>query len=198
MTASLKDSYTLPCGLVLQNRLVKAALAEDLAENQSPGPKLQTLYKSWAKGGWGAVMTGNVMVDATTRGSPGDVTLPPPGAKQKSNDETLEAWTKWANIIQAEGGHAIMQINHPGRQSPRNARDGQSVAPSAIPLNFGDSYFAALASKLAFGTPRELSIEEIQTIVRQFAACAKMASDAGFRGVEIHGAHGYLIGELSC
>lgn len=197
MSPTLKEPYTLPCGLVLRNRLVKVALAEQLAENHGPGHKLQTLYGAWAKGGWGAVLTGNVMVDSAMLGGPHDVARPQSGLA-KDVETTIVAWKSWADIIQAEGAHAIMQINHPGRQSPRGSRKSQAIAPSSIPLKFGDSYLAAIASSIAFGTPREMSVKEIQEVVQQFATTAKMAAQAGFSGVEIHAAHGYLLGELPC
>jgi 2,4-dienoyl-CoA reductase-like NADH-dependent reductase (Old Yellow Enzyme family) len=89
-------------------------------------------------------------------------------------------------------------VNHPGRQSPLGAGNrgffSKTVAPSAVPLNLGDGIIATLLRALMFGTPRALETAEIDVIIQQFVDAGKLAYDSGFQGVEIHGAHGYLLG----
>ena len=70
------------------------------------------------------------------------------------------------------------------------------MAPSAVPLVLGEGVVPRLASKLLFGTPRELSREEIKDIVQKFGATARLTAEAGFQGVEIHAAHGYLLAQF--
>jgi 2,4-dienoyl-CoA reductase-like NADH-dependent reductase (Old Yellow Enzyme family) len=84
---------------------------------------------------------------------------------------------------------------HPGRQSPLGAGNrgffAKTAAPSAVKLNFGDNLIAWAAVSLLFGTPREMSLEEISGsggVIDQFVAAAKQSFEAGFKGVELHGA----------
>lgn len=93
-----------------------------------------------------------------------------------------------------------MQINHPGKQSPLGSgRKGfwaKNPSPSAVPLKMGESLLAKAITSLLFGTPREMSVEEIEETVRQFVYVAKLAAKTGFDGVEIHAAHGYLLAQF--
>ncbi|KAK8069733.1 hypothetical protein PG994_006349 [Apiospora phragmitis] len=94
----------------------------------------------------------------------------------------------------------VVQINHPGRQSPRNAGArglfAPSIAPSAVPLDFGAGLLDRLIGALVLGTPREMTVEEIRLVVGRFAETAKLAAEAGFAGAEIHAAHGYLLAQF--
>jgi len=114
----------------------------------------------------------------------------------------MEQWKKFAATIKANGTPAIAQINHPGRQAPAIISGGtrgffeKSIAPSPIALNIGDGYIAKAAGALLFGTPKEMTTEDIQTTIRQFADASKFLASAGFDGVELHGAHGYLIAQF--
>jgi 2,4-dienoyl-CoA reductase-like NADH-dependent reductase (Old Yellow Enzyme family) len=193
----IQEPITLPCGLTLPNRLSKAAMAENWADKSYlPTESLLKVYETWAEGGWGSVLTGNVQVDVRYLGSTWDV----------SPDETIDrekilaGWTKWAKASSKNGTPVIMQINHPGRQTPGGAgKRGffeKSVAPSAIPLNLGDGIVAKLASAIKFGTPKELTVEEIQHVIARFVETSKLAAEAGFAGVELHAAHGYLLSQF--
>jgi 2,4-dienoyl-CoA reductase-like NADH-dependent reductase (Old Yellow Enzyme family) len=79
-----------------------------------------------------------------------------------------------------------MQISHAGRQTPASVAE-TPVAPSEVQLQMPGAQF---------GKPRALSHEEILDIIQKFAHCANIAQDTGFTGVQIHGAHGYLISEF--
>ncbi|OLN90166.1 NADH oxidase 3 [Colletotrichum chlorophyti] len=196
-SSTVAKPLTLKCGLTLPNRLVKAAMAENAADKDGlPTEALHSPYGEWADGGWGLVMTGNVEVDAKHLGSPQDLYY---------NDaipynRMLEAWKAWASVCNRNGTPTIVQINHPGRQSPfgagkRGFRE-KTLAPSAVPLNLGDGILPRLINSLVFGTPREMTLADIQDVVRRFALTAKLASEAGFAGVEIHAAHGYLLAQF--
>jgi len=112
----------------------------------------------------------------------------------------LEAWKSWAKECNSHGTPTIVQINHPGRQSPMGAgKRGlfeKNLAPSAVRLEFGSGIVARTLSRLVFGTPREMTSEDIRNVVQQFANAARLAADAGFAGVEIHAAHGYLLSQF--
>ncbi|THW38244.1 NADPH dehydrogenase [Aureobasidium pullulans] len=187
-------SLTLPSGLVLPNRLVKAAMAESLAKNGRAGPELVKVYEKWGQGEWGAIMTGNVMVDERYMGSPQDTTV------QSKNSVEIDTWQRIARGIKAKGALALMQINHPGRQSPAGAGSRgflqKNLAPSAVSLNFGTGVVVKTLVKVLFGTPAEMSTIQIQTLINQFADAAKFAQQVGFDGVTIHAAHGYLLSDF--
>ncbi|KAI5276108.1 NADPH dehydrogenase [Aureobasidium subglaciale] len=203
-------SLTLPSGLVLPNRLVKAAMAERLANNGQAKSELITVYETWGQGGWGAIMTGkqlpaptyrkeklmysgNVMVDERFMNSAKDTT----SQNSKSTAE-VETWRQIANGIKSQGALAIMQINHPGRQAGAGSRGffEKNIAPSAIALNFGDNLVARGIVKLMFGSPAEMTVAQIQTVVHQFVDAAKFAQKVGFDGVTVHAAHGYLLSDF--
>lgn len=93
-----------------------------------------------------------------------------------------------------------MQINHPGRQSPLGAGSRgfceQNIAPSAVPLELGSGWVARFASSCIFGTPREMTPQDIDRVVKQFVDCGRLAFKAGFQGVEVPAAHGYLMAQF--
>lgn len=171
----------LPNGAVLPNRLCKAAMEENLsAPGQVPGAQLRQLYTGWAKGGVGLVLTGNVMVTPSALTGPGGVVL------EEGTD--LAPFREWAQAAKPEGGHLFMQINHPGRQMFA-AMGEQAVAPSPVPVDLGQH------SKL-LAQPRALEDAEIREIIARFATTAALAEAAGFTGVQVHAAHGYLISQF--
>ncbi|KAL7949758.1 FMN-linked oxidoreductase [Trichoderma barbatum] len=193
----LQEPITLPCGLTLPNRLAKAAMAENWADKEYlPGERIFKLYENWAEGGWGAVLTGNVQVDVRYLGSAADISP----NENVNREKILDAWKKWAKASSKNGTPVIMQINHPGRQSPAGSGTRgyfeKSIAPSPIPLNLGDGILARLTSAFMFGSPREMTVDDIERVVVQFAETAKLAAEAGFAGVELHGAHGYLLSQF--
>ena len=110
----------------------------------------------------------------------------------------VESWSKYAEACQQHGTPSIVQLCHPGRQSLRIAGRrgifGSTIAPSPIPVNIGDGWFECLMGKLTFPAPREMTQADIDTVTRQFVDAARLMADSGFSGVELHGAHGYLVG----
>jgi len=175
---SLHDPLTLPCGQVLPNRIMKAALSEALADKQnSPDARLERLYTSWSQGGYGLIVTGNVMVDRTQLGEPGNVVI--------EDERNLDALSRWAKSTKDAGVPIWVQLNHPGRQSNPLALGHTPVAPSPVTLNFPGA-----------ATPRELTSAEIEDIIERFATAAAVCETAGFDGVQIHGAHGYLVAQF--
>jgi 2,4-dienoyl-CoA reductase-like NADH-dependent reductase (Old Yellow Enzyme family) len=175
---SLATPLRLPNGQVLPNRIMKSALSEGLATpGLLPGERLTRLYEQWSDGGYGLIVTGNVMVDRRHLGEPGNVVL--------ENGTDLEGFRRWAKTGQDGGSPVWVQLNHPGRQANPMASASRPVAPSAKGL--------AIAGLPA---PRALSDKEIHEIVDRFAAAAARADEAGFDGVQLHAAHGYLISQF--
>lgn len=196
MALQTSKPITLPSGLVLPNRLVKAAMAEALAIDGLPNSNTNSVYEKWAEGGWGLVITGNVQLDERWLGQPGDNVL--------IEDETkmIEAWKVWAKACKgaAGGSPTIVQVNHPGRQSRVGAGNrgffAKALAPSAVPIQLGDGLIATLASAVMFGTPREMTVADIEDVVKRFATTARISAEAGFDGIEIHAAHGFLLAQF--
>ena len=176
----LASPLTLRNGSRLKTRIAKSAMSEGMATpDNRVTPALVRLYRRWARGGGGLLLTGNVMVDRRALGEPGNVVI--------EDERDLPLLRQWAQAATNEGVAIWVQLNHPGRQSPKGL-NRQNVAPSAIP--FGPEM------KAFFDTPRALSGAEIEDIIARFAKAAAICREAGFTGVQIHGAHGYLVSQF--
>lgn len=171
----------LPNGSTLLNRFAKAAMEENLADaDHAPSDELIRLYRTWAEGEIGLMITGNVMVDRSAMTGPGGVVLESDCHKQR--------FEQWARAARSGGAQVWMQINHPGRQMP--AALGQTtIAPSAVSMDMG-------RFSKQFTAPREISEAEIIDVKRRFVEAAVLAEKSGFNGVQIHAAHGYLISQF--
>ena len=171
---------TLPNGTTIKNRFFKSAMSEGMGtKNFQPKKNIATLYKRWAEGGTGLIITGNIMVDPKGTAEPGNIVF-----DKNSNMEILKNWAKQG---QQHGAKVMVQLNHPGKQVPKTIAK-ETVAPSAVPLGNG-------LNKL-FSTPRALTTSEVEELVQKFVTSAKVAKEVGFSGVQIHAAHGYLISQF--
>ena len=162
----LFTSFTFPNGKIAKNRIFKSAMEEQLAQNDQPSEKLVRLYDTWAQGGAGVLVTGNVMVAESGKGSINDVVI--------SDGRSLEMLKKWAKAGTQNDTLLIMQINHAGKQSPAVVNK-TPLAPSAVPLVGMDGFI---------NPPRELTADEIIGLIQQFVQTAKIAEQAGFSGVQ--------------
>jgi 2,4-dienoyl-CoA reductase-like NADH-dependent reductase (Old Yellow Enzyme family) len=179
--SSLFSPLTLPNGAIFPNRIAKAAMEENMADgDHAPSQELLRLYGAWAKGEAALIITGNVMVDARAMTGPGGVVL--------ENDRHLDRFKEWAKIGRSHGAQMWMQINHPGRQMPA-ALGQDTLAPSVVSLDLG-------AQSKLFSPPREMTADDIAGVERRFVTTAMLAERAGFTGVEIHAAHGYLLSQF--
>ncbi|WP_312267252.1 NADH:flavin oxidoreductase/NADH oxidase family protein [Neisseria sp.] len=172
------QTFRFPNGQTAKNRLFKSAMEEQLAHNHQPSQALVRLYDAWAKGGAGVLVTGNVMVAENGKGSANDVVL--------TDERSLPVLEQWAKAGTQNDTLLIMQINHAGKQSPK-VLSPVPVAPSAVPLQGMEGFI---------NPPRALENDEIEVLIRQFARAAEIADKAGFSGVQIHGAHGYLVSQF--
>jgi 2,4-dienoyl-CoA reductase-like NADH-dependent reductase (Old Yellow Enzyme family) len=156
-------------------------MEENMADaGQVPGPAIRALYAAWAQGGAGLIITGNVMVDGRAMTGPGGIVL--------ERDTPREPFTAWSRVARAQGAQVWMQINHPGRQVFA-AMKGEAWAPSAVALDIG-------RHSALFAQPRAMTEAEIAEVIARFAATARAAEEAGFTGVQIHAAHGYLLSQF--
>ncbi|MBD9415964.1 NADH:flavin oxidoreductase/NADH oxidase family protein [Pseudomonas sp. PDM16] len=179
--SKLFQPLRLPNGEVLRNRIAKAAMEENLADaDHAPGEALIRLYRAWAEGGAGLIITGNVMVDRHALTGPAGVVL--------ESDRHLARFAAWADACRSRGAQAWLQINHPGRQLMADL--GQpALGPSAVAVNIPG------LEKL-FAQPRALSEAEIEELIQRYVNTAMLAERAGFSGVQIHAAHGYLFSQF--
>jgi 2,4-dienoyl-CoA reductase-like NADH-dependent reductase (Old Yellow Enzyme family) len=179
MQTVLTDSLRLPCGAVLSNRIAKSAITEGLADACGwPTPNLERLYSGWADGGFGLMITGNVVVDRDHLERPGNVTID--GEPSAGRRAALCSWTASAR---SGGAHLWAQLSHSGRQTPK-ALNAHPKSPSAIKVDLPGGLF---------GQPNAMSEDEIAQVIEKFATAARVCKETGFTGVQIHAAHGYLL-----
>jgi 2,4-dienoyl-CoA reductase-like NADH-dependent reductase (Old Yellow Enzyme family) len=182
VSSNLEQPLALPCGATLPNRLAKAAMTEGLADPAGvPTRELERLYGLWSDGGAGLLLSGNIMVDADHLERPGNVIV------DREPDPTMrDALASWAGAATRSGNHFWAQISHAGRQTQKPVNP-HPKAPSAVRVDLPGGQF---------GEPVALTVDEIQDIVRRFGVCAAAVKAAGFTGVEVHSAHGYLLSEF--
>ena len=174
----IAQPLTLPCGHSIKNRFIKAAMTEGLAtaaDNATIGH--QVLYKTWAQGGAAVLISGNIMVDKRYLERAGNVVV--------ENKRAINALTQWAEATHAGGSELWAQISHPGRQCPRLV--------NTKPLSASDVQLNMISN---FGKPRAASGDDINEVIERFATTASIVQKAGFDGVQIHSAHGYLLSQF--
>ena len=182
MTTMFNKTISLPCGAVLSNRFAKAAMTEGLAGRYGiPGEELCRLYEIWSDGGAGMLLSGNIMVDRHHLERPGNVVIDSP-----PDLEMRQALKRWASSATRKGNHFWAQISHAGRQTQKMV-NAKPKAPSAVKLALPGGQF---------GEPVELNYGEIEDIISRFGICAAAVKEAGFTGVQVHAAHGYLLSQF--
>ncbi len=182
MSELLAQPLTLPCGSTLSNRLVKAAMTEGLADPAGlPTSELERLYGLWSDGGAGLLLSGNILIDGDHLERPGNVIV------DREPDEAMHtALSRWAKTATRNGNQFWAQISHAGRQTQKNVNP-HPKAPSPVKIGLPGGQF---------GEPVALTIPEIEDIVRRFGVCAAAVKAAGFTGVQVHAAHGYLLSQF--
>jgi 2,4-dienoyl-CoA reductase-like NADH-dependent reductase (Old Yellow Enzyme family) len=178
----LQEEMILPNGVILSNRIAKSAMSENLSnKHHEPTPILINTYKTWAQSGAGLLITGNIMIDSEAIGEPRNVVV--------QNRKNIEILKEWAESVKGTNTHLWAQINHPGRQAMEQINSSLK-APSAVPLKTGGR------KKTTKKVPEVLSESEILEIIEAFANTSSILKEAGFSGIQIHGAHGYLVSQF--
>jgi 2,4-dienoyl-CoA reductase-like NADH-dependent reductase (Old Yellow Enzyme family) len=179
---NLNQLLKLPCGAVLANRIGKAAMTEGLADTSGrPTAELDKLYGLWSDGGAGLLLSGNIQIDGNHLERPGNVII-----DSMPNEEMHTALKRWTAAATRGGNHFWAQISHAGRQTMK-AVNPRPKAPSAVKLGLPGGQF---------GMPVALTEDEILNLISRFGQAAKVCKEAGFTGVQIHAAHGYLISQF--
>jgi 2,4-dienoyl-CoA reductase-like NADH-dependent reductase (Old Yellow Enzyme family) len=169
----LFQALNFSCGATLKNRFMLAPLTNTQSH---PDGKLSDDEYNWlimrAKGGFGLTMTCAAHIQAVGQGFPGQLGI--------FSDEHLEGLTRLANGIKSEDSLAVVQLHHAGMRSPADLIGQVPVCPSDH------------AETGAVG----LSTEAVEQLIEDFILGAERAEQAGFDGVEIHGAHGYILAQF--
>ncbi len=165
---------TLRSGVQLHNRLVMAPMTNFSSQPDGQVTAAEVEYYARRSGGVGLVITACANVTAGGQGFPGEI-----GAER---DELVPSLRQLAQGIQAQGAKAVLQIFHGGRLCPPELVGGDVVSASAVP-----------SERPGSALPRELTDAEVQETVAAFGEATRRAIEAGYDGVEIHGANGYLL-----
>jgi len=182
MTDPLVQPLTLPCGVTLSNRLCKAAMSEGMADvNNDATPRLEALYRRWAVSGAGLLFSGNIQVDPDHLERPLNVVI-----HDESGQEQL---ARLAAAGRSGGAQFWAQLSHTGRQVDA-AVNPAPLAPSVVELE------VMRGAGFNFAKPRAMTEPEIERAVGQFGFAARQVRKAGFTGVTLHAAHGYLISQF--
>jgi 2,4-dienoyl-CoA reductase-like NADH-dependent reductase (Old Yellow Enzyme family) len=180
--SELNKEIILPNGSKIINRIAKSAMSENLSNTDNqPTSTLINLYKKWALSGSGLLITGNIMIDSSAVGEPRNVIV--------ENRDNFDLLKEWADTVKNTETHLWAQINHPGRQAMEQINNVLK-APSSVPLKYGGR------KKASAKIPLALKEDEILTIIESFAETSLILKEAGFTGVQIHGAHGYLVSQF--
>ncbi|RMH50404.1 MAG: alkene reductase [Bacteroidetes bacterium] len=171
--------------LHLPNRIVMAPMTRNRATGTLPNEMMATYYRQRVSAG--LIITEATQVDPMGQGYPNT-----PGIH---SEEQVAAWRKITEAVHEAGGRIYLQLWHVGRISHSSFHGGRlPVAPSAVAPS--GQAFTADGRMVPFETPRALELDEIPEIITQFAHGARQARAAGFDGVEIHGANGYLLDQF--
>ena len=182
MTNSLARPLNLPCGATLSNRIAKAAMSEGLADSDNHStPRLETLYRRWAGSGAGLLLSGNIQVDRWHLERPNNIVI--------DNDSGRARLARLAEAGTSQGAHFWAQLSHTGRQV--------SSFINPAPLSCSDVEIDVIRSAgFSFAKPKPMTEAEIGHAIDQFVFAAKEVKNAGFTGLELHAAHGYLISQF--
>ncbi|MFC4354171.1 NADH-dependent flavin oxidoreductase [Chryseomicrobium palamuruense] len=176
MTATWNQPLTLPNGVTLKNRIAMAPMTTYSSElNGDISDQELTYYARRAKSGIGTVITACAYVQPQGAGFAWSIGT--------ESDDRMESLTKLASAIKDNGATAILQIFHAGRQS------NSQVLHGGTPVSASDVAFPREGSE----TPRALTGDEVEETIKAFGEATRRAIEAGFDGVEIHGANTYLI-----
>lgn len=197
---AINTPITLKCGLTLRNRLVKCPMQETLAQPplyDVPIAEFRNLYPRWATGGFGLLTTGQIQIDVKHLSTPSDVTI----HQGSDQGQIFENWKEWASLATAGGTPIIAQLAHPGKRGSAPVRrywDPKlaAKAPSAVPVKTPPGYFNDLLAKYLYGEVSAMTTEEIEEVIENFVFAAKLVQKAGFAGVNIHNAHGFLLSQF--
>lgn len=175
------------------NRFLKGAMSErlaswslnDLDARGIPSYALIKAYRHWGEGEIGLLLTGNVMIESDQLEAAGNLIIP---RSASFSGERFDRFRELASAAKAHGSLIIAQVSHPGRQTPLELQP-YPVSASEVPL-------LGVVNNTTYAKPRAATNEDIANIVEGFAHAAEYLDKAGFDGIQLHGAHGYLLSQF--
>jgi 2,4-dienoyl-CoA reductase-like NADH-dependent reductase (Old Yellow Enzyme family) len=181
-------------GRTARNRFLKAAMSEqisswdptDLSARGIPSKEVINVYQRWGEGGFGHILTGNIMVAYDQLESPGNLIIAPDAAPCEGSPR-FEAWKELASQAKKQGSLISGQVSHPGRQTDSRLQ--------ANPISASDVQLQSTMGK-EFAKPRPASQEDIDAVIEAFVHAAQYLQAAGFDGIQLHAAHGYLLAQF--
>jgi len=175
MTYTFLKPFTIKEGLTLKNRVLMAPMTTSSSTPEGDVTDDELIYYLVRANGPGAVITACAYISSEGQAFPNGLSI--------AKDSHIEGLSKLANVIKLQGAKAILQIYHGGRMSQRKFNGGrQPISPSSV-----------RAERKWAGTPKELTDGGINILIHQFGSAVRRAIDAGFDGVELHGANTYLL-----
>lgn len=159
--------------------------AADLPKRGIPEKNLINVYKHWGEGQFGTILTGNTMVEFDQLEAAGNPIIPRGEAPEGPR---FEAFKEQAIAAKAHGSLCLLQLSHPGRQTPDLLNSN--------PISASDIQLEGTVMGMTFAKPHPASEEEIKNVIEGFAHAADYSAKAGYDGIELHGAHGYLLAQF--
>ncbi|TKA63579.1 hypothetical protein B0A49_07474 [Cryomyces minteri] len=180
-------------GKTAPNRFMKAAMTErisswsptDLKARGIPSKNLINVYRRWGEGALGVILTGNIMIEYDQLEAPGNPIIP---REARFEGERFEAFKEMAKEGKKEGCLMVGQVSHPGRQCEARIQKN--------PVSASDVQLEGNVMGMTFNKPHAATEEEISRIIDGFAHAAEYLEKAGYDGIELHGAHGYLLAQF--
>jgi 2,4-dienoyl-CoA reductase-like NADH-dependent reductase (Old Yellow Enzyme family) len=176
-----------------QNRFLKGAMTERLsswdAKNLEargvPSKNLINVYRRWGEGEFGVILTGNIMIEYDHLEAAGNPIIP---RGSPYEGERFEAFKELATQSKKRGSLIVGQVSHPGRQVAENIQKH--------PVSASDVQLEGNVMGMTFAKPRAATDEDIKNIIEGFAHAAEYLDKAGYDGIQLHGAHGYLLAQF--
>ncbi|KAF4967042.1 hypothetical protein FSARC_5333 [Fusarium sarcochroum] len=180
-------------GKTAQNRFMKAAMTERLStwdpknfeKRGIPTPELINVYRRWGEGDYGVILTGNIMVEYDQLEAAGNPIVP---RDAPASGERFEAFKKLASASKKHGGLVVAQVSHPGRQV------GDHIQKN--PISASDVQLEGEVLGMHYAKPKPMDEQDFKDVIEGFSHAAEFLYKAGYDGIQLHGAHGYLLAQF--
>ncbi|KAL2071041.1 hypothetical protein VTL71DRAFT_12276 [Oculimacula yallundae] len=180
-------------GKTAKNRFLKAAMTErisswdpkDFKARGIPSKNLINVYKRWGEGEYGNILTGNVMIEYDQLEAMGNPIIP---REAEFSGPRFDAFKELATAAKAHGSLIVAQVSHPGRQVENRIQKN--------PISASDKQLEGNVMGMEFAKPHQASQEEINRVIDGFAHAAEFTEKAGYDGIQLHAAHGYLLSQF--
>ncbi|TVY58302.1 NADH-dependent flavin oxidoreductase nadA [Lachnellula cervina] len=180
-------------GKTASNRFLKGAMTErlsswdpkDFKKRGIPSKNLINVYKRWGEGQYGQILTGNIMIEYDQLEAMGNPIIP---RDAEYSGPRFQAFKDLATAARAHGSLIVGQVSHPGRQVENRVQKN--------PVSASDVQLEGNVMGMQFAKPHAATTDEIAQITEGFAHAAEFLDKAGYDGIELHGAHGYLLAQF--